>query len=78
MSDSARQWLAAAVFFSLWGFMYLWLGVAGACGFGFGLTGFWLMLGLSEGVWIGTGNIGDQMSTELSRRLREHQRRGRT
>lgn len=62
-----RQAFAIAALFGGGLFMYLWLGIPGACGYGFGLTGAGVTLGLASGYWVGFNPDHDKMVTELMR-----------
>ena len=59
-----RQALALAVLFGIGAFVYLWLGLPGFVGFGFGITASVLTVGISVGYWIGDGDS-DVLVTKL-------------
>jgi hypothetical protein len=65
-----RQALALAALFGFGGFVYLWLGLPGFVGFGFGIGACVVALGLSSGYWIGDSEA-DKLVTELMRWRRE-------
>lgn len=48
-----RQALALAALFGIGGFVYLWLGLPGFVGFGFGMGAGLVTLGIASGYWIG-------------------------
>lgn len=65
MSHWLRQTLAIATLFGGGAFMYLWLGVPGAFGYGVGIGAALLSVGLSTGYWIGITEDADILVTKL-------------
>lgn len=65
-----RQALALAALFGIGGFVYLWLGLPGFAGFGFGITASLVTLGIASGYWIGDAEA-DVLVTKLMEWLRE-------
>lgn len=65
-----RQALAVAALVGFGGFIYLWLGLPGFVGFGFGIGACLVVLGIASGYWIGDPEA-DKLVTELMKWLRE-------
>lgn len=69
--DSIRQALAIAVLFGGFGLIYLWLGIPGLAGAGFGMTILFCTLGIASGYWIGMTPDADVLVTELMKWLKD-------
>lgn len=68
-----RQALALMALFGLGGFVYLWLGLPGFVGFGFGITATGLTIGIASGYWVGDAEA-DVLVTKLMDWLREQRK----
>jgi hypothetical protein len=66
-----RQALAIAVLLGGCTLIYLWLGIPGAVGVGFGISITVCTLGIASGYWVGFDSEADQMVTDLMKWLKQ-------